>query len=119
MEGVRATMRWQRRVVVAAILTAILSALIAVCGCSSVEVAEAAQQTRFRVSTASNNGLFVDTAVITDTETGCQYLYFTRPTGGDGGAGGMALLVDKYGKPLLASGYEREYEVSMSDDDGE
>ena len=119
MEGVSAAMRWQVRVAIAAIIVAIASAMIAVCGCSSVEIAEAAQQRRFTVSEADNDKVFLDTAVITDTETGCQYLYFTRPTGTDGGAGGVVLLVDKYGYPLLAGGYEREYEVSMSNDEGE
>lgn len=39
-----------------------------------------------------------DTKIIIDTETGVQYLYHQ-----DGYGGGMHVLVDKDGKPLLAS----------------
>lgn len=44
-----------------------------------------------------------DTRIITDTETGVQYLFVTM----GGYAGGLTLLVDAEGKPLLNKTYNR------------
>ena len=52
-------------------------------------------------------------SLITDTRTGCQYLTWRSSE-----KGGVTLLVDKYGNPLLAEGYTR-LDVGMSEDDGE
>lgn len=57
--------------------------------------------------------LYGDMTVITDTDEGCQYLFYKCGYGG-----GFIQLTDKYGNPLLAEGYSRR-EVGMSNDDGE
>lgn len=80
-------------------------------GCSTTEVGEpkiGSMEGRFEVER-----LYGDMTVITDTEEGCQYLYYKYGYGG-----GFIQLTDKYGNPLLASGYSRR-EVGMSDDDEE
>lgn len=108
MEGV---MRWQRRMFLLAIVVALASALVTTCGCSTTVVGEPeieSMEGRFEVVHLSN-----DMIVITDTEEGCQYLFYKRGYGG-----GFIQLTDKYGNPLLADGYSRR-EVGMSDDDGE
>ena len=108
MEGV---MRWQRRMYLLAIVVALASALVATCGCSTTAVGEPkieSMEGRFEVV-----HLFGYMVVITDTEEGCQYLYYKYGYGG-----GFIQLTDKYGNPLLADGYSRR-EVGMSDDDGE
>lgn len=99
-----------------AIVVVLASALVATCGCSTTEVAEAQAQSdwlRFRITEVPNDGVWVNTTVIVDTETGCQYIFAKQAE-----LGGLELLVDKYGNPLLADGYSRR-EVGMSDDDGE
>lgn len=50
----------------------------------------------------SQGGIFTALKVMLDTETGVQYLQWAS-----GNAGGMTVLVDKDGKPLLYRGYER------------
>ncbi len=40
-------------------------------------------------------------AIIVDTETGIEYLWERR-----GDAGGLTILIDRDGKPLVAEGYE-------------
>ncbi|MCL2135259.1 MAG: DUF6440 family protein [Candidatus Bathyarchaeota archaeon] len=50
---------------------------------------------RFVVS--NKEGTFTGTRVITDSETGVQYLFVF-----DGYAGGLTVLVDRAGKPLVA-----------------
>jgi len=45
---------------------------------------------------ANRKGTLKGTRVITDTKTGVQYLFVW-----DGYAGGLTLLVDKDGKPLI------------------
>ena len=109
-----AVMRWQRNVVIAAIVVMIASAMVALCGCSTSEVAEAnSDNARFCVVDTTDNHTFVVTFAVVDKETGCQYLFCNYGKGG-----GLTLLVDKYGNPLLADGYSRR-EVGTSDDDGE
>lgn len=108
MEGV---MRWQRRMYLLAIVVALASALVTTCGCSTTAVGEpkiGSMEGRFEVER-----LYGDMTVITDTEEGCQYLYYKYGYGG-----GFIQLTDKYGNPLLADGYSRR-EVGMSNDDGE
>lgn len=57
-----------------------------------------ADKRRFRISTKENSKIgMVGTRIITDKHTGVQYIFAF-----DGYAGGMTLLVDKDGKPLLA-----------------
>lgn len=46
-------------------------------------------------------GLMEGTKVITDTNTGVQYLFAWS-----GNAGGLTLLVDKEGKPVIDKNYE-------------
>ena len=104
-------MRWQRRMYLMAIVVALVSALVATCGCSTTAVGEPearGMEGRFEVE-----HLYYGLAVITDTKEGCLYLFYK-----DGHSAGMAQLTDKYGNPLLADGYSRR-EVGMSDDDGE
>lgn len=48
--------------------------------------------------------MFAGTKIIIDRATGVQYLFAF-----DGYAGGMTVLVDKDGKPLLEKGYEGPY----------
>lgn len=50
----------------------------------------------------SQGGVFAALKVTLDTETGVQYLHWAS-----GNAGGVTVLVDKDGKPLLYRGYER------------
>ena len=58
-----------------------------------------ASERRFVVS--KKEGKVKGRQVITDTETGVQYLFVY-----DGYAGGLTLLVDKDGKPLVNKDYE-------------
>ena len=104
-------MRWRRKMFLLAIVVALASALVATCGCSTTAVGEPkieSMEGRFEVER-----LYGDMTVITDTEEGCQYLYYKYGYGG-----GFIQLTDKYGNPLLADGYSRR-EVGMSNDDGE
>lgn len=102
-------MAWLARWVVA-----VAVAIVALTGCSTTEVAEAEEDMTPRFSyEVVTDDTWMYTDVVTDTETGCQYLLV-----GDDDGYGLTLLVDKYGNPLLAQGYSRS-EVGMSDDDGE
>ena len=49
-----------------------------------------------RFQTAYSQGTLVNTKVIIDTETGVNYLWHH-----DGYAGGMTVLLDKEGKPVV------------------
>ena len=51
---------------------------------------------------SERDGTMEGTKIITDTETGVQYLFAYW-----GNAGGITLLVDKDGKPLLDKNYEK------------
>ena len=57
------------------------------------------EQKRFLYSKAV--GISKRTRIITDTKTGVQYLFAY-----EGYAGGLTVLVDKEGKPLLDKNYE-------------
>ena len=57
------------------------------------------------------NGRFLsdlpDCYVITDTETGVQYL-FAKHSGGYAGYGGLTVLLNADGSPVIAEGYDHE-----------
>lgn len=56
---------------------------------------------RFKIFDKENGKMGISgTRIIVDKETGVQYLYAF-----DGYAGGLTLLVDRNGKPLLAKNY--------------
>jgi len=57
-----------------------------------------AKKRRFTIS--NKEGALEGTMIITDSETGVQYLFASA-----GYAGGLTLLVDKNGKPLLNKDY--------------
>ena len=63
----------------------------------------AKKQRRFVIS--NKEGALEGTMIITDSETGVQYLFAST-----GYAGGMTLLVDKDGKPLLNKEYSSPVE---------
>lgn len=89
---------------------------LAICGCTlaGCEAAKAeAGVERFVVTESVKLGAYSLAHVMTDMETGCQYIIWS-----DYEKGGMELLVDKYGYPLLADGYSR-VEVGISEDEGE
>lgn len=58
-----------------------------------------------RFEFTNKEGRWDGTRIIVDRETGVQYLFAFS-----GYAGGMTLLVDRDGKPLLAPGYENKKE---------
>lgn len=51
---------------------------------------------------SERDGMMEGTKIIIDTETGVQYLFAYW-----GNTGGITLLVDKDGKPLLDKNYEK------------
>lgn len=55
---------------------------------------------RFKVEKKKNDKVMLETKVIVDNETGVQYLFVES-----GYAGGMTVLVDREGKPLLKKHY--------------
>lgn len=63
--------------------------VLACTGCEEAEAAEAAEPTRFKIEAATKEGGTVDhhLYIITDTETGVQYLYVD-----DYRAGGLTVL---------------------------
>ena len=63
----------------------------------------AKKQRRFVIS--NKEGALEGTMIITDSETGVQYLFASA-----GYAGGLTLLVDKDGKPLLNREYSNPVE---------
>ena len=93
---------------------AILAALVALCvltGCGTGD-----NTARTTINPENTNRFECEygyVSLITDTRTGCQYLAWWAPE-----KGGVTLLVDKYGYPMLAEGYTR-LDVGMSEDDGE
>ena len=77
-----------------------LAAVLALTGCSTTEVSEVEQNSpRFEVIDAKSEGVFTDTNIIVDTETGCQYLWVKESE-----KAGLTLLVDANGEPLIAKG---------------
>lgn len=82
-------------------------------GCSTMTVGESetrGMEDRFKAEVV-NSGFNYSLTVVTDTKEGCQYLFLKSGQGA-----GFIQLTDKYGNPLLASGYSRR-EVGMSDDE--
>lgn len=90
-----------RFVVGAAAVMLVLLALAFAAGCS----AGAAEQGRIEHDGASV------VEVLTDTETGVQYLAWRSS-----GAGGITPLLDQWGFPLLADGHQRGPTVGQSMD---
>lgn len=87
-----------RKAAIAAALA--LSMLLA--GCAS---AEASYGVRERFEHAGNNVQSI--RIITDTETGVQYLYVCDKWF-NAGMGGLTVLVDADGKPLIADGADHD-----------
>lgn len=124
------SMRFKRIVTVSAIaVTLLFGVAVSLCGCSTVEVAEAESDvtpmsSRFTIQRVDvDDGSWDRLYIITDTETGCQYLCWSSPyslfDSDDGTCSGMELLVDKYGYPALAPGYTRNGPIEgPSDDEG-
>lgn len=81
-----------RKTIIAAALA--LSLLLA--GCGSAEASDGASD-RFEHTGANIEGI----RVITDAETGVQYLFVTDSLS-CAGMGGLTVLVDADGKPLVA-----------------
>jgi len=73
-----------------AITVAAAFLILALCSCSGEAREDGPLEGRFEIETS------IRATVITDTETGVQYLYFQR-----GHSGGLTVLVDADGKPLL------------------
>lgn len=87
-------MRNKMIIILAALLAVILS------GCGSTLKADAFDNpNRFRVEAGGNN---VGVALVTDRDTGVQYLMNTH-------TGAFTVLIDKDGKPYLANGW-RDYD---------
>ncbi len=65
-------------------------------------------QSRFSVLDGTNkSGMHVKSMVIVDGETGVQYLWIYR-SGSYQGGGGLTVLLDSDGKPLLATQADRQ-----------
>jgi len=109
MEGINDWMRFKRTITIAAIVVALCGCTCGVAGCSERAAAQDGQASRerFLVSEQANDAKWTHTVLITDTETGCQYLWVFRAVD-TGGAGGLTLLVDSDGKPILDSRYTKE-----------
>ena len=85
-----------------AAMAAILTLALLLTGCSTTQVAEAAQQTRYEVEIVDSDSYALDLRVVTDTETGQRWLVAFTTEGG--------VQVENMG---------RESVTAMSDDDGE
>lgn len=94
---------------IGATLFLVALAIALVCGCGRQEDVNA----RMRLEQVGDDSVLMDTYVLVDTETGCQYLIVDTSS-----SEVVTLLVDKYGYPLLADGHSRT-EVGMSRDEGE
>ena len=94
-------------IAVAAAMVALV-ALAFAAGCSTGDAQEQEQkQRRFEYSDDACSAI-----VIVDTETGVQYLCVRVY----GNSVSVTPLIDKWGFPLLADGYERGYRVEPSND---
>ena len=83
------------------ILTAVMAAALTACGSPRLfEKADAIENpNRFRIE---SGGTAIGVALVTDRETGVQYLINTS-------SGEITVLVDKEGNPYIANGW-RDYE---------
>lgn len=84
-----------RRKIIIAALAVVLACLIAV-GCTD---SVAAEDKRFKIK----GDIFMNISIITDTITGVQYLYCDH-----GYNGGLIILVDADGKPLIQEDYNAD-----------
>ena len=106
MEGINDWMRFKRTITIAAIVVALCGCTCGIAGCSERAAAqeeENEEQYRFVISDRSINSLFVSASIVTDTETGCQYLFVYYS-----GSAGLTPLVDADGKPMLDSRYVKD-----------
>lgn len=100
--------KFERRMLIV-ILLLLVGAFLASCS------ANAMQPQRFDTGGVERHGNGILVQVVTDTETGVQYLTWNR-----GRAGGITPLLDQWGFPLLAEGYDRGHTmVGPSKDIGE
>ena len=84
-----------RRKTIIAALAVVLACLIAI-GCTE---SVAAEDERFKYKSNGYTGI----SIITDTITGVQYLYYDH-----GYDGGLTILVDADGKPLIQEDYNAD-----------
>lgn len=105
MEGINDWMRFKRTITIAAIVVALCGCTCGIAGCS--ESASATEENvvsyRLVMSDVPENATFADATIITDTETGCQYLFVYRSK-----AGGVTLLVDEDGNPIIDQRYAKD-----------
>lgn len=83
------------------IASVLLSVLILLTGCG-VSVAEADTLGRFKIEHADTTNLYDELTVISDSETGVMYLIYD---GSNGSPGGITVMVDENGKPLISNEY--------------
>ena len=76
-----------------------VSVAVLLAGCGRVKADAFDNPTRFRIEAGGNS---VGVALVTDRDTGVQYLMNTH-------TGNFTVLVDKDGKPYLANGW-RDYD---------
>lgn len=74
----------------------VLALIVMLCSCSAESEPEAEQSGRFVYTSTDNQIQLWPTYIVTDTQTGVQYLYIYRS-----GGSGFTVLLDSDGKPLL------------------
>ena len=85
-----------------AAIAAALALSMLLAGCGSAEVSDGVRE---RFEHAGNNVQSI--RIITDAETGVQYLYVCDKWF-NAGMGGLTVLVDADGKPLIADGADHD-----------
>lgn len=88
--------------IIAAILTVVIC-IVFITGCD-VSVVEANMSGRFKIEHAEAVNLYDELTVISDSETGVMYLIYD----GDDYDGGITVMVDENGKPLISDEYSVE-----------
>ena len=84
----------------------VLLLIICTSGCSdnpmykSIETSEVAEDSRFIVNNGYETVAITDYSILTDTETGVQYLMFTNSTG-QSATGYMSVLMNPDGTPIV------------------
>ena len=90
-----------------AIIAAAIAATVALCGCSGNGIVRdkdaATLQTDDRFITDDMNDNFY---TVVDSKTGVTYLKWERPSGKGGKVGGITVLVDEDGKPIISEEVE-------------
>ena len=81
------------------LIVTVLSVSVLLAGCGRVKADAFDNPNRFRIEAGGNS---VGVALVTDRDTGVQYLMNTH-------TGNFTVLVDKDGKPYLANGW-RDYD---------